>query len=63
VHGRRDHRHLPRRHFLALAGFAHVPCNPELIAILVAELMLLSFMLTGFGVMMAIKNLSGALTR
>ncbi|HWF79679.1 MAG TPA: ABC transporter permease [Streptosporangiaceae bacterium] len=41
--------------FLALAGFAHVPYNPELIAILVGELLLLSFTLTAFGVMMAAR--------
>src|SRR5215469_13250997 len=41
--------------FLALAGFADVPYNPELIAILVGELLLLSFTLTAFGVMMAAR--------
>ena len=41
--------------FLALAGFAHVPYNPALIAILVGELLLLSFTLTAFGVMMAAR--------
>jgi ABC-2 type transport system permease protein len=41
--------------FLALAGFAHVPYSPELIAILVGELLLLSFTLTAFGVMMAAR--------
>jgi ABC-2 type transport system permease protein len=41
--------------FLALDGFAHVPYNPELIAILVGELLLLSFTLTAFGVMMAAR--------
>jgi daunorubicin resistance ABC transporter membrane protein len=41
--------------FLVLAGFAHVPYNPELMAILVGELLLLSFTLTAFGVMMAAR--------
>ncbi len=41
--------------FLALAGFAHVPYSPELIAILVGELLLLSFTLTAFGVVMAAR--------
>jgi ABC-2 type transport system permease protein len=41
--------------FLALAGFAHVPYNPELMAILIGELLLLSFTLTAFGVMMAAR--------
>ena len=41
--------------FLALAGFAHVPYNPLLILTLVGELLLLSFTLTAFGVMMAAR--------
>ena len=41
--------------FLALAGFAHVPYNPVLLATLVGELLLLSFTLTAFGVMMAAR--------
>jgi len=41
--------------FLALAGFAHVPYNPELIVTLIGELLLLSFTLTAFGVMMAAR--------
>jgi ABC-2 type transport system permease protein len=41
--------------FLALAGFAHVPYNLELMAILIGELLLLSFTLTAFGVMMAAR--------
>jgi ABC-2 type transport system permease protein len=38
---------------LALAGVAHVPYNPVLLIILVGELLLLSFTMTAFGVMMA----------
>jgi ABC-2 type transport system permease protein len=38
---------------LALAGVAHVPYNPMLLLILVGELLLLSFTMTAFGVMMA----------
>src|SRR6266851_3551797 len=41
--------------FLALAGFAHVPYNPVLLLALVGELLLLSFTLTAFGVMMAAR--------
>jgi ABC-2 type transport system permease protein len=41
--------------FLALAGAAHVPYNPVLLATLVGELLLLSFTLTAFGVMMAAR--------
>ena len=40
---------------LALAGFAHVPYNPVLMLTLVGELLLLSFTLTAFGVMMAAR--------
>ena len=40
---------------LALAGFAHVPYDPELFLILIGELLLLSFTLTAFGVMMAAR--------
>jgi ABC-2 type transport system permease protein len=39
--------------FLALAGFADIPYNPVLILTLIGELLLLSFTLTAFGVMMA----------
>jgi ABC-2 type transport system permease protein len=41
--------------FLALAGVANVPYNPVLLLILVGELLLLSFTLTAFGVMMAAR--------
>jgi ABC-2 type transport system permease protein len=41
--------------FLALAWFAHVPYNPVLLLTLVAELLLLSFTLTAFGVMLAAR--------
>jgi ABC-2 type transport system permease protein len=41
--------------FLALAGVAHVPYNPVLLLILIGELLLLSFTLTAFGVMMAAR--------
>jgi len=41
--------------FLVLAGFAHVPYNPVLILTLIGELLLLSFTLTAFGVMMAAR--------
>jgi ABC-2 type transport system permease protein len=41
--------------FLALAGVAHVPYNPVLLLTLVGELLLLSFTLTAFGVMMAAR--------
>jgi ABC-2 type transport system permease protein len=41
--------------FLALAGVAHVPYDPMLLLILVGELLLLSFTLTAFGVMMAAR--------
>ncbi|HEY1622209.1 MAG TPA: ABC transporter permease [Streptosporangiaceae bacterium] len=41
--------------FLILAGFAHVPYNPVLLLTLVGELLLLSFTLTAFGVMMAAR--------
>ena len=41
--------------FLILAGFAHVPYNPVLILTLIGELLLLSFTLTAFGVMMAAR--------
>ena len=40
---------------LALAGFAHVPYDLELFLILIGELLLLSFTLTAFGVMMAAR--------
>jgi ABC-2 type transport system permease protein len=41
--------------FLALAGFAHVPYDPVLLLTLIGELLLLSFTLTAFGVMMAAR--------
>lgn len=41
--------------FLILAGFAHVPYDPVLFLILVGEMLLLSFTLTAFGVMMAAR--------
>jgi len=41
--------------FLALAGVAHVPYDPALLLILIGELLLLSFTLTAFGVMMAAR--------
>ena len=41
--------------FLLLAGFADVPYNPVLIITLIGELLLLSFTLTAFGVMMAAR--------
>ena len=41
--------------FLALAGVAHVPYDPVLLLALVGELLLLSFTLTAFGVMMAAR--------
>jgi ABC-2 type transport system permease protein len=41
--------------FLALAGLAHVPYDPVLLLALVGELLLLSFTLTAFGVMMAAR--------
>jgi ABC-2 type transport system permease protein len=41
--------------FLALAGVAHVPYNPVLLLTLVGMLLLLSFTLTAFGVMMAAR--------
>jgi len=41
--------------FLALAGVAHVPYNPVLLLTLVGELLLLSFTLTAFGVMIAAR--------
>jgi daunorubicin resistance ABC transporter membrane protein len=41
--------------FLALAGFAHVPYNAALFLTLIGELLLLSFTLTAFGVMMAAR--------
>jgi ABC-2 type transport system permease protein len=41
--------------FLALAGFAHVPYNPAMIFGLIGMLLLLSFTLTAFGVMMAAR--------
>ena len=41
--------------FLALAGVAGVPYNPALLLTLVGELLLLSFTLTAFGVMMAAR--------
>ncbi len=41
--------------FLALAGVAHVPYDPVLMLTLVGELLLLSFTLTAFGVMMAAR--------
>jgi len=41
--------------FLALAGVAHVPYDPVLMLTLIAELLLLSFTLTAFGVMMAAR--------
>jgi ABC-2 type transport system permease protein len=41
--------------FLALAGFARVPYDPVLLLTLVGELLLLSFTLTAFGVMMAAR--------
>jgi len=41
--------------FLVLAGFAHVPYNPVLMLTLIGELLLLSFTLTAFGLMMAAR--------
>jgi ABC-2 type transport system permease protein len=41
--------------FLALAGVAHVPYDPLLLLTLVGELLLLSFTLTAFGVMVAAR--------
>jgi ABC-2 type transport system permease protein len=41
--------------FLILAGVAHVPYSPSLLLTLVGELLLLSFTLTAFGVMMAAR--------
>jgi len=41
--------------FLCLAGFAGVPYNPILILTVIGELLLLSFTLTAFGVMMAAR--------
>jgi len=41
--------------FLILAGLADVPYNPVLIVTLIGELLLLSFALTAFGVMMAAR--------
>ena len=41
--------------FLALVGFAHIPYNPVLLLTLIGELLLLSFTLTAFGVMMAAR--------
>lgn len=41
--------------FLALAGAAGVPYNPVLILTVIGELLLLSFTLTAFGVMMAAR--------
>jgi ABC-2 type transport system permease protein len=41
--------------FLALAGLAHVPYSPTLLLTLVGELLLMSFTLTAFGVMMAAR--------
>src|SRR5579863_7138197 len=41
--------------FLALAGVAHVPYDPTLLLVLAGELLLLSFTLTAFGVMMAAR--------
>jgi ABC-2 type transport system permease protein len=41
--------------FLILAGVAHVPYSPLLILTLIGELLLLSFTLTAFGVMMAAR--------
>ena len=41
--------------FLALAGFADVPYDPVLMLTLIGELLLLSFTLTAFGVMMAAR--------
>jgi daunorubicin resistance ABC transporter membrane protein len=40
---------------LALAGVAHVPYDPELFLIVIGMLLLLSFTLTAFGVMMAAR--------
>ncbi len=40
---------------LALSGLAHVPYSPGLILTLIGELLLLSFTLTAFGVMMAAR--------
>jgi hypothetical protein len=52
---RRDSRDLPGIIFLCLAGLAGVPCNPILILTVIGELLLLSFTLTAFGVMMAAR--------
>ncbi|HXY44040.1 MAG TPA: ABC transporter permease [Acidimicrobiales bacterium] len=41
--------------FLALMWFAHVPYNPVLVLTLIGELLLLSFTLTAFGLMMAAR--------
>ena len=53
--GRRHDRHLPGRDHAVLAGIAHVPYNPVLILTLIGELLLLSFTITAFGVMMAAR--------
>src|SRR6201998_3408735 len=42
--------------FLCLAWFAHVPYNPVLIISLIGMLLLLSFTLTAFGVIMAARS-------
>ncbi len=41
--------------FLCLAGVAHIPYSPVLLLTLIGELLLLSFTLTAFGVMMAAR--------
>jgi ABC-2 type transport system permease protein len=57
-----SYREMPRDGFhvcgiiiLVLAGLAHVPYNPILILTVTGELLLLSFTLTAFGVMMAAR--------
>jgi ABC-2 type transport system permease protein len=52
---RRNCFHVSGNHHSALAGLAHVPYNPVLILTIIGELLLLSFTLTAFGVMMAAR--------
>jgi ABC-2 type transport system permease protein len=40
---------------LALAGFVHIPYDPKLLLLLIAEMLLLAFTLTAFGVMAAAR--------
>jgi ABC-2 type transport system permease protein len=46
---------IPGLLMLLLAGFAHVPYSPALLLTLAAELLLLSFAMTAYGIVIAVR--------